>query len=799
MNMKVFPILILVFLLPGVRVQAQHKDSTNLNNRVLTETVKGTVIDKGTRLPLSGVTIRLTSNPAVKASSTDHNGVFRLTGVPLGRQVLQASITGYSAVILSEVLISSGKENVLNLEMESQTNNLNEVVVNANSGKKPLNQMAMTSGRSFSPEETNRYAGAFFDPARMAQSFPGVVAGGDDNEIIVRGNSPKSLQWRLEGIEIVNPNHFGSEGASGGGISMINTTVLSASDFYTGGLAAEYGNAISGVFDLKFRKGNTDKREYAFNIGVLGAGATLEGPFKKGGSASYLVSYRYSSLSLLEKVGVEVSDAGTPKYQDLSFNFVFPTQKAGTFSLFGIGGLGKIDKIAERDYKKWEERFDGFDMKLGFNAGSAGLKHLYIASKKLYFNNIISVSASQSSNTTDTLTKNYIPSLDHKDEYTNTAIRYAGSLNYKMNKANTIRAGVNASLLRYNLYALSYNTELQGLKELINQKGSTSSYDAFIQHKAELTSKLTLNTGIHANYFVLSKSWSVEPRLGLNWQVTPDQLVSFGAGLYNRLEPLSYYFAKSADGYGSGQTPELLSPTKSAQAVLGYEKLFGGNFKFKTEVYYQHLYDVPVSADPNINFSLLNVSDNSAIGSSAYRQLTNQGTGKNYGIEFSLEKSLSKGYYFIATSSLFDSKFKALNGSVFNTSFNTRYVGNLLAGKEWVVGKKKNNIFGLNAKLIYAGGRKYSPVLVEESFRLDEEVIDQNQINTLTADPYVRVDFSSSYRINGKRVSHLIILDIQNLLNRENTVGMHYNFSKRIIESEKWSGIIPTINYRIEF
>jgi len=799
MNMKVFPILILVLLLQGLRVQAQHKDSINLNTRILTETIKGTVIDKGTRLPLPGVTIKLSSNTAVKASSTDQNGVFRLTGVPLGRQVLQASITGYRQVILSEILITSGKENVLNLEMEPQTNNLNEVVVNANSGKKPLNQMAMTSGRSFSPEETNRYAGAFFDPARMAQSFPGVVAGGDDNEIIVRGNSPKSLQWRLEGIEIVNPNHFGSEGASGGGISMINTTVLSASDFYTGGLAAEYGNAISGVFDLKFRKGNTDKREYAFNIGVLGAGATLEGPFKKGGNASYLVSYRYSSLSLLEKVGVEVSDAGTPKYQDLSFNFVFPTKKAGTFSLFGIGGLGKIDKVADRDYTKWEERFDGYDMSLGFNAGSAGLKHLFIASNKLYFNNIISVSASQSSNTTDTLTKSYVPSLDHKDKYTNTAIRYAGSLNYKINTSNTIRAGINASLLKYNLYALSYDTELQGLKELINQEGNTSTYDAFIQHKAELTSKLTLNTGVHANYFVLSKSWSIEPRLGLNWQVSPDQLVSFGTGLYNRLEPLSYYFAKSAEGSGTVQATKPLSPTKSAQAVLGYEKLFGGNLKFKTEVYYQHLYDVPVSVDPNVNFSLLNVSDNSAIGSSAYRQLVNKGTGKNYGVEFSLEKSLSKGYYFIATSSLFDSKFKALNGKEFNTAFNTRYVGNLLAGKEWTTGKKKNNIFGLNAKLIYAGGRKYSPILVDESFRLDEEVIDQDKINTLTADPYVRVDFSSSYRINSKRVSHLIILDIQNLLNRENTVGMHYNFSKRVIEPEKWSGIIPTINYRIEF
>lgn len=797
--MKIFPLLLVALLLLCIKVHAQDKDSTNFGKSNFTEALRGIIIDKASRLPLPGVTVRLSSNPSVKASITDQNGVFRLTGVPLGRQVLLASMTGYKRVVLSELLITSGKENVLSLEMEPQTNNLDEVVVNANSGKKPLNQMAMTSGRSFSPEETNRYAGAFFDPARMAQSFPGVVAGGDDNEIIVRGNSPKSLQWRLEGIEIVNPNHFGTEGASGGGISMINTTVLSASDFYTGGLAAEYGNALSGVFDLKFRKGNTDKREYAFNIGVLGAGATLEGPFKKGGNASYLISYRYSSLSLLEKVGVEVSDSGTPKYQDLSFNFVFPTKKAGTFSLFGIGGLGKLDKVADRDYTKWEERLDGYDMRLGFNAGSAGLKHLYIANSKLYFNNIVSMSASRSSNTTDTLTRSYQPGLEHKDQYTNTAIRYAGSLNYKLNGLNTIRAGVNASLLKFNLYALSYDTQLQGLKELLNQKGSTSSYDAFIQHKAELNSRLTLNTGLHTNYFNLSNSLTVEPRLGLNWQLSPDQVLSFGTGLYSRLEPLSYYFAKSGGASGSVQPVKALMPTKSAQAVMGYEKLFGGNLKFKTEVYYQHLYDVPVSIDPEVNFSLLNVSDNSAIGSSSYRELVNKGTGKNYGIELSLEKSLSKGYYFIATSSLFDSKFKALSSKEFNTTFNTRYVGNLLAGKEWIAGKKRNNIFGLNAKLIYAGGRRYSPILAEESFRLDEEVIDQDRINTLTADPYIRVDFSSSYRINSKKVSHLIILDIQNLLNRENTMGMFYNSSKRIIEPEKWSGIIPTINYRIEF
>jgi hypothetical protein len=801
MNIKLFSFLLVCLLgLTSRQLQAQTIDSVR-RQTALTQTIKGSVIDKSTRLALTAATVKLSSAPAVKSLSTDEKGMFRLTDVPLGRQTLKISLTGYQTIILSELLIISGKELVLNLEMEAQSNNLSEVVVNANSGKQPLNQMALTSGRSFSPEETNRYAGAFFDPARMAQSFPGVVAGGDDNEIIVRGNSPKSLQWRLEGIEIINPNHFGSEGASGGAISMINTTVLSTSDFYTGGLAAEYSNALSGVFDLKFRKGNTDKREYAFNIGILGAGVTLEGPFKKGGNASYLFSYRYSSLGLLDKVGVKVSDEGVPKYQDLSFNFVFPTSKAGTFSLFGIGGLSKLSKDADRDFNKWEERTDAQDMRYGYNAGSIGLKHLYIANSRIYVSNIISFSGNRSSSSIDTLNKNYQSGLNHENLYTNITFRYSGILNYKLNQHNTIRTGLNANFLKFNLYGQQYDTDTRHLRELINEQGNTSSFDGFVQHKAELSNLLTLNTGVHLNYFNLSESWSIEPRLGLKAQLNNGQTLAFAAGLYSRLEPLSYYFAKANTAQGSAMQLPLnkLRPTKSAQGVLSYEKLFTGNLKFKTEVYYQHLYDVPVSVDPEINFSLLNVSDNAAIGAYTYRNLINKGTGKNYGIEFSIEKSLSKGYYFTVTSSIFDSKFKALSGQEFNTTYNTKYVGNLLVGKEWVSGKRKNNLFGLNAKAIYAGGRRYTPILVDESFRLDEEIIDQNKVNTLTADPYVRIDFSSSYRINSKKVSHLIILDIQNLLNRENTVGMHYNSSKRIIEAQKWGGIIPTINYRLEF
>jgi hypothetical protein len=782
---------LLLLTLSCTTATAQVKDSTSF-----TQTVKGIVTDKTSGIAIVGVPVKIASVNGVKTTVTNVDGYFRLTGIPVGRQALEVSYTGYQTVVLSDILITTGKETEINIELVAQNRQLNEVKVSATADKRPINSMAMSSGRSFSPEETNRYAGGFFDPARMAQSFAGVVAGGDNNEIVVRGNSPKSLQWRLEGIEIINPNHFSNEGAAGGNISMLNSAVLGTSDFYTGALPAEYGNATSGVFDLKFRKGNTDKREYSFSIGVLGAGATLEGPFKKGGKASYLVSYRYSSLSLLQKAGV-FGDTGVPKYQDLSFNFVFPTQSAGTFSLFGIGGMSDVNTLAKRDVTEWDERDDASDFKIKYSAGSIGLKHIYIASPKLYFSNIVSYNTDRSNGTMDTLARDYQASQIQKIRYENSAIRYAGTLNLQVGSADHIRAGVNAGFLSYNLYNQQYQHDTKNLQEILNQTGNARTFDAFVENKYNFSNGLSLNTGVHASYFDLSKSWNIESRVGLNYSLPGNQQLSLAVGEYNRLESLSYYFAKDLNS--TGVTNSGLRPTKSAQAVIGYEKLFSGRLKFKSELYYQHLSDVPVSSVAANNFSLLNVLDNTAIGSSDYTSLVNKGTGKNYGIELSLEKSLSKGYYFIVTTSAFDSKFKALSGQEFNTTFNSRFATNLVAGKEWAVSKDKKNLFGLNAKLIYAGGRKYSPVNLSESLRLDEQVIDQSKVNTLTADPYIRVDFSASYRINGKRAAHYILMDIQNLLNRENNIGLYYNPSKKIIEKNKWIGILPTLTYRIEF
>ena len=194
------------------------------------------------------------------------------------------------------------------------------------------NDLALVSARGFSVEETQRYAGSFDDPGRMAQSYAGVAAGDDgSNELVVRGNSPRGVLWKMEGMEIPNPNHFSEQGSGGGAISMLKGGMMANSDFYTGAFPAEYGNAASGVFDINLRKGNNQKREYAAQIGLLGVEGAMEGPFKAGYEGSYLVNYRYSTLDMLRAIGIDVVGDQVPVFQGLGVQHQPSNQKSRKF------------------------------------------------------------------------------------------------------------------------------------------------------------------------------------------------------------------------------------------------------------------------------------------------------------------------------------------------------------------------------------------------------------------------------------------------------------------------------------
>ena len=333
--MKPARLFLLSALLAGININNYATD--------LTQTIRGTVIDQDTRETLLGATVILVSSADITGATTNLDGIFRLENIPVGRVDIKVSYVGYEEKYIANIILSSGKETVLNVELTESIEELDEVEVFYKKTKSEFsNDMATVSAKAFTVEETKRYAGSINDPARMVSSFAGVTGNQEGtNDIVVRGNSPTGIQWRLEGEEIPNPNHFAEEGSTGGPINALNSNMLANSDFYSGAFAPEYGNAFSGVFDMRLRNGNNEKREYSFSAGILGTDFTAEGPFKKGNSSSYLVNYRYSTLAILDDLGV-VDFYGVPKYQDLSYKVVVSTKNAGVFSSFGLFGKSNI-------------------------------------------------------------------------------------------------------------------------------------------------------------------------------------------------------------------------------------------------------------------------------------------------------------------------------------------------------------------------------------------------------------------------------------------------------------------------
>jgi hypothetical protein len=776
--------------------------NNSLMAQQLTQTIRGTVLDKDAQMPLIGANVTVLSTDPIMGTTTDVDGYFKLENVPVGRQNIEISYLGYEPQLLNSIMLTSGKELVLKLELVESTIAMDEVVVVAKHDKnKTLNELATVSARSFSVEETARYASSFYDPARMAQNYAGVSAGaGEDlfNEIIIRGNSPKGVLWRLEGIEVPNPNHFAAAGSSGGAISMLSSSTLSNSDFYTGAFPSEFGNAMSGVFDLNMRNGNNEKREYAFMLGALGLEAAMEGPFSPNSRASYLINYRYSTLAILEAVGLSPTGDVTPKYSDLSFKVNIPTQKAGTFALFGLGGKNSSTYEPEPDSTLWDHSDDKWGWVENQTVGTVGLSHRILLSDKSYLRTVVAASYENSESEDYYLDteKDYTRHVDDQYNITDKSIRASTTYNHKFNARNTLRAGLIFSYLDFNF---TYDEDSgEGLVRYFDNEGSSNFLQGFAHWKHRFNDKWTANVGLHYSRLGLNGSDAIEPRAAVQWRFSPKQSISASVGLHSRKEHLAAYLFEGSFADGTIHTPAThLELTKAMHAVLAYDHQFSKNLRLKTELYYQHLYDVPVLTDPKYRGSMINTFNIwDIVGNEG---VSNEGTGRNYGIDLTLERFFANNYYFLVTGSLYESKYTPIDGIEYNTRFNGNYQLNLLGGKEIKMGKKKKNILGINAKFILAGGNRYTPVDVEASQETGEAVYLYDQAFGERAGTYYRFDLGLSYKINKSKLTHTIMLDIQNITNRLNVFAKYFDEDTNQVETYYQNGFFPVFNYRIEF
>ena len=772
--------------------------SVNLFSQTLTQTVRGVVLDKTSQATLPGATLILVNSEPLVGVNSDQDGKFQFNNVPVGKQTIKVTFLGYKEVTLQNLSVNSGKELVLTVQLEEDIQAINEVVVTSKVEKnKPLNEMSTVSTRNFSVEETQKFAAAANDPLRMALAFAGVVGGNDGNNVIsVRGNSPNGLLWYMEGVEIPNPNHFANAGTSGGGISILSSQLLSNSDFSTGAFAAEYGNALSGVFDLKLRKGNNRRQEYTVQLGVLGADVSTEGPFKKGYEGSYLVNYRYSTLSILGKMGISLGGA-TINFQDLSLNVSLPTKKLGNFGVFGFGGLSDQKSIPKKDSLKWkEDEYLRYDQRFFSNTGALGLTNTKLFDNQSYLKTALVFSGVQNGAINKKMLEDY-SSFDeeYKQQFTQTKLTFSSTYTQKISAKSSIRSGIILNQLGYN-FLQKEDTDSLDMVEKINVKGSTQTAQVFFQWNYKLSPKLTTNIGVHYLQLFLNGSNALDPRASLKYEASARNYFTIGYGLHSQYQPLGVYFAKQQHADNTISTPNKnLGLSRAHHLVLGYDFIINEFSHVKTEVYYQHLFNIPISTDKTDLYSMLNSTDGYTTD-----PLINKGLGKNMGLELTYERFLYKNLYYLLSASLYDSKYKAADDNWYNTRFNTNYAVSFTAGKEWTLSeKRKNRIIGLNIKSINVGGFRYTPIDLPASIAAGETKLDETKNFTEKNPDYWRLDVRVSVKRNYKKLTSNLALDIQNATNRKNVGGQYYNSKTGEIQYWYQVPLLPILSYKLEF
>lgn len=789
--LRIFILMMLMMVLAYSKIFAQ------------TQKVKGIVKDADSDMPIAGAAVVLVgSNPQI-GTITNASGYFVLENVPVGRRDFSIQFLGYRSATVPNILVTAGKEAYFEVKLVEEPMDIGEVVISADKDQgKPFNEFATVSARQFNTEQVNRFSGARNDVARMAANFAGVNAADDSrNDIVIRGNSPTGVLWRLEGIPIPNPNHFATFGTTGGPVSALNPNMVRSSDFFTGAFPAEYGNATAGVFDIGFRTGNRDRHEYMFQLAAFsGLEAMAEGPMNKKNGGSYVAAYRYSFTGFARAIGIPIGTNAAPRYQDISFNLDFGEGKAGRFTLFGMGGASTIDFLGDEIDQNDLFANPDADSYPRSRMGVVGLKHQINLGKNTYVKSLINASRAYSSYTEfrqlDTATTEKEQVTDVMDQ--TGALRLSSFINKKFNAKLTARAGVVAEGFNVSTFVAD-RADRPTWDTLRDFEGWLGLYQAFVQAQYRVSPKITLQGGLHPMYLADNESFIVEPRVSGRYQAAPKHAFTLGYGLHSQMQPLPTYFLQLPDSNGVQQlTNQNLDFTRSRHLVLGYEFLPAVGWFSKVELYHQNITNAPV--DPFASsFSLLNAGANFVFPERHY--LVNEGSGTNIGAELTLERYFRNNFYGMLTASVFDSKYKGSDEIQRNTAFNNNYIFNILAGKEFPIKGAKNRVFTFDMKFTTAGGRPFTPVNLEESIKQGREVLYEDRAFSETLPNYLRLDMKFGYRVNAstKKLAQQFFLDFQNITNHQNVFTQRYNPQTQQINTVYQSGFFPDLLYRITF
>jgi hypothetical protein len=758
----------IIFVLSCFYISAHAQD--------ITQTVTGRVKDATINSSLPGANVSIfEKDKLITGASTDAQGKFSLSIIP-GRYRVEVSFTGYQSTE-QELLVIAGKSSVLEFALLESPTVLNEVTVIPPNVSEP-------GVTSLSIEKTLRAPANFFDPVRMLTSYPGVVTTNDQaNSISVKGYSPNGVLWRLQGLDIVNPNHTANAGtlsdkptASGGGVSILSAQLLDKTDFHSGNLSPRYGNALAGVMDMSLRTGSTERMQYTAQASLIGIDLAAEGPISKEKQSSFLVNYRYSTIGLLSQMGVNFGDE-TINFQDLSFNLNFPSKKGGNLSVFGFAGWSK-NLFDAKPEPEWEEEKDRYTINYDGSSMGAGIVQQFKPGwASVSFG--ASVSGQEQNRTSEGTAVPY-PAIE-SEEYRSIRTIYSSFLRgvRKINRGS-IELGVNTSYMDHNLTVATFS-QVQVQPYTPNLRGAVTGllmqpYFAWQQY----IGKFNLNAGIRYVNFSYNQSDSFEPRFSLSRNFS-DNLFTLSYGLTSQWQQTQTYLTA-----GNSNLPF----SKSNQFVLEWRKKFNTDLSVVSSVYYHEQFNVPIA--PGISqYSLINQWEDFP-----RNNLVADGKGRNYGIDAYVEKRYYSDVYFMISGSVYQSQYNTNFYAYDNSRFNGNFTSSALTGKEW---KSKNKVFGVHARVLYSGGLRQLPIDPIASESVGTTIYSPTDGYIIKYPDYFRTDLRVSWRKNKPGYTRTLSIDIQNVTGKLNVAYQYYDTYLKAITTKYQLGLIPVIAYRVDF
>jgi hypothetical protein len=737
-----------------------------------TGVVYGRVTDAFTKEPLVGANIILLGTNL--GAAADANGSYRITGIPVNTYQVRASIIGYKAVVKTDVAVNSSKPFQVDFQLTEETIELQDVTVRADYFNNDPTELIST--RSFSYEEIRRTPGGFEDVVRALSVLPGVgQAEAGRNDLIVRGGAPSENLYIVDGIEVPNINHFGTQGASGGPLSYINLDYIKETSFSTGGFSSAYGDKISSVLRIDLKDGRNDRLGGKATISATQFGLNLEGPLGK--KNTFLISARRSYLDFIFKAA---GFGFVPEYYDLITKADFEIDKSNSISFLYVGAFDKVKYFNDTEEKRFDNsRILGSDQ-LQY---TTGIRYQRIINNG-FFNIILSrVFVDFDTRQNDTLLNPI---------FRNTSIEAENSIRadlvYKLSPHLEINAGASGKLVKFNgdiifpTFLTTFGDSLP-LTSLVTRQMYNKSA-AYINFNHYVFNRLRFNIGGRVDYFdPLDRKFYVSPRLSASYNLSDITSLSASGGIY--------YQAPAYLWLASEGNKERLKNIRADQYILGFEHLLRQDILLKTEIFQKNYSDYPVSilrpylVLANTGAGYEGSEDN--FSSFGLEPLVSRGKGESRGAELSIQKKLSDlRFYGILSITYSETEFIPLDNIVRPGAYDQRWILNLSGGYKF------NELWEASMKARFATGRPYTP------YEADGSQLVGNYLSGYL-DPLHSVDLRVDKRWFLGSYTLITYIDVQNIYNNTNSNFIRWDPKTNSPEQQSSIGILPSIGISLEF